>query len=321
VTAETVLVTGAAGFVGWHVCQRLVECGYAVRGLDNFDPFYDRDRKEANIEALQRSRAFRFLSGDVREAIDVLEALDGVSVVVHLAARPGVRPSLEAQDVYFDVNARGTRVLLTACREAGVRRFVLASSSSVYGRGAALPFHEDAPLGTATSPYAASKLAAETLVTAEQKAGLRAVILRLFSVYGPRMRPDLALVRFAEQLSTGRPITLLGDGRSVRDYTYAADAARAVGLGVQWTDGDTPAAEVLNVGSGRAVALDCLVARLTAVYGVSPVIERHPAHPADLPATCADTAKARSVLGFAADVELEDGIHEFVTWYEGAHGR
>jgi UDP-glucuronate 4-epimerase len=317
-----VVVTGAAGFVGWHVCRLLLDAGWAVVGLDDFDPFYARAVKESGLNILRRHPAFQFMELDVRQGQPVREALASAEAVVHLAARPGVRQSVGAAALYRSINEQGTACLLEACGVAGVRRIVLASSSSVYGWGAAVPFREDAPLGEPASPYAATKQAAERLVRRYARDGEgRAAIVRLFSVYGPRQRPDLALHRFAHRLAAGLPVPIYGDGSSRRDYTHAGDVARGILAALAWTVGGGPACEVFNLGSGEPVRLDLLVSELSRCLGVEGRLAPLGVHPADLPLTWADTAKARMQLGFEARVPIREGIADFVSWYEREHGR
>lgn len=317
-----ILVTGAAGFVGWHACRAFLDAGWAVFGVDNFDPFYPRSVKEAGLAVLRADPRFRFAEVDVRDRERLRPLLTDVDVVLHLAARPGVRQSLQAPEVYREINDAGTEALLETCRAVRIRRFVFASSSSVYGRGAALPFSEQAALGDPTSPYAASKQACEIHVrrfVGDIEA--RAAIVRLFSVYGPRQRPDLALHAFARRLRAGRPVQLLGDGSSQRDYTHTSDVARGILAAVGWTADREPACEVFNLGSGRPLRLDCLVSELARQFRVAARWEARPAHPADLPVTWADTSKARVVLGFEARMPVHDGIADFASWYEREHGR
>jgi UDP-glucuronate 4-epimerase len=315
-----VLVTGAAGFIGAQVCRELVAGGWAVRGLDNFDAFYDPRLKRRRAAALTARPGCEMMEGDVRDPAVLDRALDGVGAVVHLAARPGVRQSLHAPARYHAVNVGGTAALLEACGRAGIRRLVFASSSSVYGRGSAPPFREDGRLGQALSPYAATKREGERLVEAAAARGFRAAVLRLFSIYGPEQRPDLALHRFTAALAAGRPVVRLGDGGETRDYTHVRDAARAARAALDWTGARAPGSEAFNIGSGRPVRLDWFIAAVGRALGRTPVVRVRPAHPADLPATWADRGKAEAVLGWAPREDLEAGIAEFVAWYGEVYG-
>jgi UDP-glucuronate 4-epimerase len=317
----TVVVTGAAGFVGSHVAEALLAAGRRVLGVDSFDPFYDRAVKERTLAALRGVPGFTFRELDVRDP-GLPAALAGADAVVHLAARPGVRPSLRRAALFRDVNEGGTRAVLDACVAAGVRRVVFTSSASVYGRGVAAPFREDGPLGAPASPYAATKRAGEGMVEAYGRAGHgRAVVTRLFSVYGPRLRPDLALHVVARRLAAGKPVRVFGNGDARRDYTHVADAARGMVAALDWTEGSGPACATFNLGAGHPARLDWLVWEVARCLGVEVRLELCAPHPADLPLTWADIARARAVLGFEPRIPLAEGIPDFVAWFEREHGR
>ncbi len=313
---ERVLVTGAAGFIGGHTCRALLDAGHEVVGVDNFDPFYDRSLKEEVVRGLNARRGFSFLEGDVRDAALVEKALARIDVVVHLAARAGVRPSIQEPAVYASVNVEGTVCLLEASRRLGVRRFVFGSSSSVYGDATPVPFSEDAPAVSPISPYAATKRAAELIcrVYAELH-GLSVAALRFFTVYGPRQRPDLAIHRFTRLLTSGSPIHQYGDGSSERDYTHIDDILKGVLGGVRWTSAHDATYDVFNLGESKTVRLDDLITLIADALGIEPTIEREPAQPGDVRRTFADISKARRELGYAPNVAIEDGIADFVNWY------
>ncbi len=317
----TVLVTGAAGFIGSHLAESLVARGEEVVGLDNFDPFYPRAVKEANLAALARQPRFRLVEGDVRDAALVGSLLGPETVVVHLAARAGVRPSLEDPAAYASVNIEGTAVLLEAARRAGVRRFVFGSSSSVYGDSAPVPFNEDWPALLPISPYAATKRAGELLcATFAQLYGLRAMALRFFTVYGPRQRPDLAIHKFTRLIAEGRPLPFYGDGSTERDYTFIDDIVGGVLAAVDWTAAPGAALEIVNLGESRTTRLDALVTLIEAAVGKPARLERLPAQPGDVRRTCADVRKAVQLLGYRPSTPVEDGIPRFVRWFEETHG-
>jgi UDP-glucuronate 4-epimerase len=319
---RTVAVTGAVGFIGAHVCRGLLDLGLGVLGLDNFDPFYERSIKEEALAALSRSSTFRFLEGDIRDVGQVRQALEDADVVIHLAARAGVRPSLEDPALYASVNVVGTTTILEACRAAGVRRVVFGSSSSVYGDDSVPPFREDATAVRPVSPYAATKRAGELLCeTFAHLYGLRIAALRFFTVYGPRQRPDLAIHRFTRLLSEGRAIQRFGDGSAERDHTHVSDIVQGVIGAVQWTATDEPACEMFNLGESRTIRLDRLIELIASGLGVTPVIEPLPPQPGDVFRTFADIGKARAQLGYAPKVQIEDGIPEFIDWYRGWRGR
>ncbi len=322
-----ILVTGAAGFIGSHVCEALLARGDEVIGLDNFDPFYPRAVKERNLEALRQARGFRFVEADiVRQAAP----LEGVTAVVHLAARPGVGPSLEDPAGYMDVNVTGTARVLEAARRARVGRVVFGSSSSVYGDSTPAPFAETAPAAAPISPYAATKRAGELVAHAfAHLYGMRLACLRFFTVYGPRQRPDLAIHRFTDRIARGLPVRQHGDGSSERDYTYISDAVQGVVAAVDWTgDGGagaggpgTGTCEAFNIGGGGRVRLDRLLALIADALGRTPVVERVPDQPGDVHMTAADLRRSERALGYRPTVGIEEGIRQFVRWYEATHGR
>ncbi|HVO35573.1 MAG TPA: NAD-dependent epimerase/dehydratase family protein [Gemmatimonadales bacterium] len=316
-----VLLTGAAGFIGSHVAEGLVARGDEVVGLDNFDAFYPRAIKEANVAALRRGPRFRLVEGDIRDATAVAALVTPETVVVHLAARAGVRPSLEEPALYASVNIEGTAVLLEAARRAGARRVVFGSSSSVYGDTAPVPFSEDWPALLPISPYAATKRAGELLcATFAQLYDLRIIALRFFTVYGPRQRPDLAIHKFTRLIAAGQPVPFYGDGSSERDYTYIDDIVGGVIAAVDWTRGPQGALEIVNLGESRTTRLDALVALIARAVGKEARLERLPAQPGDVRRTCADVRKAARVLGYRPTTVVEDGIPRFVRWFEETHG-
>jgi UDP-glucuronate 4-epimerase len=319
-----VLLSGAAGFIGSHVAEGLVSRGDDVVGLDNFDAFYPRAIKEANLAALRRSPRFQLVEGDIRNRDLVAGLVKGCGAVVHLAARAGVRPSLEDPALYASVNVEGTATLLEAARRSGVRRFVFGSSSSVYGDTAPVPFSEQWPALDPISPYAATKRAGELLcATFAGLYGLRAIALRLFTVYGPRQRPDLAIHKFTRLITEGRPVPVYGDGSSERDYTYISDIVAGVLAALDWTDraGGAGALEIVNLGESRTTRLDALVGLISRTLGREARLDRLPAQPGDVRRTCADVRKATHLLGYRPATTVEEGVPRFVRWYEEVHGR
>ena len=314
------LVTGAAGFIGSHLCETLIKRGNAVTGVDNFDPFYARDVKERNLSGLRKLADFRFVEADV--ARDPLP-LDGIEAVLHLAAKPGVRPSLEDPGAYMEANVTATARLIDAARRIGITRIVFGSSSSVYGNATPAPFAEDKPAVSPISPYAASKRAGELLAHAfGHLYPLKIICLRFFTVYGPRQRPDLAIHKFTDLIARGRPIRMHGDGSSERDYTYITDCLDGILSALQWTAGAAPGTvETVNLGGGERVRLDRLIALIAETLRQEAHIERHPDQPGDVRLTDADLAHAGRVLGFKPRVGIEEGIRKFVAWYEEVHGR
>jgi len=314
------VVTGAAGFIGSHLCEALLARRHEVTGIDNFDAFYARAVKERNLEGLRRQRGFRFVEADV--ARDPLP-LDGIEAIFHLAAKPGVRPSLEDPGAYMEANVTATARLIDAARRVGLSRIVFGSSSSVYGNATPAPFAEDQPAVSPISPYAASKRAGELLAHAfAHLYPLKIICLRFFTVYGPRQRPDLAIHKFTDLIARGRPVRMHGDGSSERDYTYITDCLDGVLAALEWTAAAAPGTvETVNLGGGERVRLDRLIALIGTALGQEPRIERHPDQPGDVRLTDADLVHAGRVLGFKPRVGIEDGIRKFVAWYEEVHGR
>ena len=317
---QRVLLTGAAGFIGSHLSEALIRRGFEVVGVDNFDPFYAREVKERNLAGLLTIPEFRFVEADV--ARDPLP-LDGVAVVIHLAAKPGVRPSLEDPASYMEANVTGTARLIDAARRVGIKRIVFGSSSSVYGNATPAPFAEREPAVSPISPYAASKRAGELLAhTFAHLYPLQIICLRFFTVYGPRQRPDLAVHKFTDLIARGRPVRMQGDGSSERDYTYITDCVDGILAAVEWTATAKPGTvETVNLGGGERVRLDRLIALIAKALGREAQIERHPDQPGDVRLTDADLQHAGTVLGFRPQVGIEAGIRKFVDWYEEMHGR
>jgi UDP-glucuronate 4-epimerase len=310
-----VLVTGAAGFIGSTLADRLLAAGREVVGVDSFDPFYPEAHKLRNLEGALRQPRFRLERADIRDAAAMgrLFAEARPEAVVHLAALAGVRPSLDRPSEYADVNVTGTSVVLESAVRCGGPRVVFASSSSVYGERAAGPFRESDPVERPISPYAATKRAGELVAhTFHHAHGISVTCARIFTAYGPRQRPDLAIRRFAERMRRGEPIPILGDGSSLRDFTFVDDLVDGLERAI---DRDLGFA-ILNLGAGRQVALLEVVKLLEAELATPARLEWHPAQVGDVPRTWADTTLAREALGYAPRVPLEEGIRRFVRWLE-----
>lgn len=314
---STVLLTGAAGFIGSHVAPALLARGRRVVGLDNLDPYYDPALKRANAARSARDPGFTFVEGDIRDASLVARLLreHGCDSVVHLAAKAGVRPSIADPALYMDVNVTGTAILLDEARKSGIRTFVLASSSSVYGARGDAPFRESDPPAAAISPYACSKQAAETLGrTWSALHGMDVTALRFFNAYGPRQRPDMAIRKFSESIVAGRAIPFYGDGSMRRDHTYVADVAEGVVRALERAPGR--GWRVYNLGNSATVTLSELVAALERLWGRKAVLERLPHQEGDVPLTCADLTLSASELGFAPATPLDEGLRRFRAWME-----
>ncbi|HEY5915425.1 MAG TPA: SDR family NAD(P)-dependent oxidoreductase [Verrucomicrobiae bacterium] len=309
------LVTGGAGFIGSHVCERLLRAGHSVWALDDLNAFYDPQIKRRNIRDIQAlGRPFELVQGDLtdRDTVEGLVASVRFDQIIHLAARAGVRPSLEEPALYQRVNVEGTVNILEAARRHGVPKLILASSSSVYGINSKVPFSESDPIFNPISPYAASKLACEALGHVYHHVyGLDVVMLRFFTVYGPRQRPDLAIHKFARLIRDGKPIPVFGDGHTARDYTYIDDILE----GIIATTTREFGYEIFNLGESQTIALHRLVEVLESALGKKAVITRQPPQPGDVPLTCADIAKARNKLNYAPKFTLEQGIPSFVEWF------
>ncbi len=314
--SEVVLVTGAAGFIGSHLAERLLRLGYQVVGLDNFDDFYPPTIKWNNIRALEAEDGFRLEKGDIRDTslLTRIFSENGINVVMHLAARAGVRPSLEYPLLYQDVNISGTIKLLEASRTFGVRQFVFASSSSVYGLNGNAPFSEDSRVGYPISPYAASKAAAELFCrTYSHLYSLPTVVLRLFTVYGPRQRPEMAIHHFVTMIDRGDEVTLFGDG-TARDYTYIDDIISGLEAVLAHRE---EAFQIFNLGDGRPVSLSYLLRLIEDALGKKARIRNLTPPPGEVPITLADISKARAILGYEPKISIEDGIPLFTRWYLG----
>jgi UDP-glucuronate 4-epimerase len=308
---KRLLVTGGAGFIGSHVVRALLEQGDEVSIVDSFNEFYP-----ARLKRIALDPRARLYQQDIRDEVAMQKTFADAKpeVVVHLAALGGVRPSLERPAEYIDVNVRGTASVLEAARNAGVRRFLLGSSSSVYGAHAQAPFRESARVDAPESPYAASKVGAEILArTFHNLYQLETAALRFFTVYGPRQRPDLAIHKFARRMLAGQPIPFFGDGSTRRDYTWVDDIVQGVLAAC-----DVPLSwDVINLGGAQTTSLAELVALLEESLGVKAILDRKPPQPGDVPLTSADVRHAREVLGYAPRTPIREGIRKFAEWLLG----
>lgn len=317
------VITGGAGFIGSHLVGRLLEQGHRVTAIDNFDPFYDPEVKRRNIAAHLESERFRLIEADLLE----LDPADGTlrgefDLLVHLAARPGIPASIRDPVLYARVNVAGTAAVLELAHGLGIRRFLFASSSSVYGEGARIPFSEEDSAERPISPYAATKRAGELLCHAHHHIHrLSIVCLRLFTVYGSRQRPDLAIHKFARLMSAGEAIPVYGGGSTERDYTHIDDVLRGVEGAIKYTARHPEAFEIANLGAGHPVPLHRLIELLADALGVKPHIHPLPPREGDLPRTWADLRKARELFGYLPSVSLEEGIRRFAEWFRVERAR
>jgi UDP-glucuronate 4-epimerase len=317
-----VLVTGAAGFIGSHLVEALARRGDEVIGIDNFDPFYARATKERNLTEVGSHPGFCFHEQDMLDVGALRRELTAETVLVHLAAKAGVRPSLADPVGYARANLTGTAAVLEAARQAGVSRIVYGSSSSVYGDDTPVPFREDAVAVHPVSPYAATKRAGELLLSSVAAIyRFRVASLRFFTVYGPRQRPDLAIHAFTRKMVEGETITLFGDGTQSRDYTYSDDIVAGVIAAIGWTDTAPVGLEQFNLGGNRSVPTGAMVAEIAGALGIEPKIEWAPMQPGDVQRTAADLTKAGAALGYAPHTSFPEGIRRFVAWFRRVHGR
>lgn len=307
------LVTGGAGFIGSHLVDRLLEEGWRVTVVDNFDPFYEPALKEANVAPHLQHEGYTLHRLDIRDLPGLRRELtEGYDVIVHLAAKAGVRPSIEDPLTYQEVNVAGTQNMLEFARERGIQQFVFASSSSVYGVNPNVPWREDDHVLMPISPYASTKVSGELLGHVYSHLyGIRFIALRFFTVYGPRQRPDLAIHKFARLMLDGKPIPFYGDGTTRRDYTYIDDIVTGVRAAMDY---DATPYEVVNLGNNRTVSLAELVQQLERALGVEATIERLPNQPGDVPQTWADVDKPNRLFAYRPQTELSQGLNLFSKW-------
>jgi UDP-glucuronate 4-epimerase len=320
---KRVVLTGGAGFIGSHLAEALLRRGARLTIVDNLDDFYSQAWKRANLEDIRRVGNFDFVGQDICDIEGMKEAIAAArpDALIHLAARAGVRPSIEQPRLYERVNISGTVNLLEMCRELGVQQFVFGSSSSVYGASSRSPFSEDQVELRPISPYAATKLAGEMICyTYAHLYGLRVVCLRFFTVYGPRQRPDLAIHKFLALLEAGKRIPFFGDGSSGRDYTHVDDIVAGVIAALDYWPPSLGGApfEVFNLGNSHPVKLTELVSKLEQLTGREAVLDRQAFQPGDVPLTWANIGKANRLLGYRPATRLEEGLKAFIAWYRGA---
>jgi len=313
---KNILITGGAGFIGSHLVDRLLaEGGWRITVVDDFNDFYDPAIKRENVREWLENPNFKLVEADIRDQTALAEAFSETNFdcIVHLAARAGVRPSLKEPRLYVETNINGTLNLLELARGHQVKQFVFGSSSSVYGMNAKVPFSEDDPIFNPISPYAATKAAGELLGHSYAHLyDMRIVCLRFFTVYGARQRPDLAIHKFAKLISAGRPIPVFGDGTTRRDYTYIDDIIAGVRAAIDY---DQSNFEVINLGESRTVELRELISLIEKALDRNAEIDRQPPQPGDVPQTFADISKARRLLGYDPQTQIEEGVIRFVKWF------
>jgi UDP-glucuronate 4-epimerase len=308
-----ILVTGGAGFIGSHLVEKLLTAGHEVAILDDFNDFYNPRIKHENIIAVAKAVTIHHV--DLRDSASVRSLFhhEKFEAIAHLAARAGVRPSIQHPQLYYDTNVTGTLHLLEAARITGVERFIFASSSSVYGSSKTVPFSEDQQLTQTLSPYGATKIAGEFLCsTYSHLYKMRVVALRYFTVYGPRQRPDLAIHQFTRRMYAGQPIDQFGDGTTRRDYTYIDDIIQGTMAALDYSG---LLFDIFNLGESETIQLKDLISAIEDALGKKAKINRLPEQPGDMPLTCADISKARKLLGYNPTTRLKDGLPRFIDWF------
>ncbi len=316
---ECYLLTGCAGFIGSQLTDALLEQGKKVVGIDNFCDFYAPEIKRQNIAAAIQHPNFRLIECDIRnkEALQNIFQEETFAGVIHLAAMVGVRPSIDEAQLYNEVNIIGTLNVLEAMKASGVKKIVLASSSSVHGNNTKIPFSEEDKTDRAISPYAATKKAAEVIAhTYHHLYEMDALILRFFTVYGERQRPDLAIHKFAKRISKDLPISLYGDGSTERDYTYIADILDGILKSLDYLNTHTKVYEILNLGESKTIALLKMVKTIEKMLGQKAIINRKPKQPGDVERTYADITKAKKLIGYNPQTNFEEGVKRFVEWFQ-----
>lgn len=318
-----VLVTGSAGFIGSHLCETLLKSGHSVVGLDNMNQFYDPDLKKSNLVAIEHladslQKEFVFYQNDIRDQDQVAQILTEhkIELIVHLAAMAGVRPSFENPLLYSEVNVTGTLTLLEEARKAGIKKFVFASSSSVYGNNSKVPFSESDPVDSPVSPYAATKRSGELLCRVYQQVyGMSIACLRFFTVYGPRQRPDLAINKFAHLMMQGKKIPVYGDGSKSRDFTYIDDIILGVVGAIHWVqESQVPQCEIFNLGESQTTDVKALIAHLEKATDKPADIQYLPDIAGDVQTTFADITKSQRLLGYNPKIKVSEGIQKYVDW-------
>lgn len=313
------LVTGAAGFIGSSLSERLVKEGNKVIGIDNFCDFYDPQIKEKNIKEINLDFNFKLYRADIRDKakLDEIFESEKIDVVVHLAAMAGVRPSIENPILYQEVNCVGTQNILEAMKKNNITKLVMASSSSVYGNCKEVPFNEDMVVDFAISPYAATKKANEVMTHVYHKLfDMNVIMLRFFTVYGPKQRPDLAINKFTRLMLEGKSIPMFGDGTTSRDYTYITDIVDGIVRSTEYVLNNKNVYEILNLGNSSPVSLKEMIDAIGNALGVVPNIEKLPMQPGDVDRTFADVSKAKKIIGYEPKVSFDEGIKNFTKWYK-----
>lgn len=314
---KTILITGGAGFIGSTIAKKLLEIGEKVVVVDNFNDYYDPELKKENIRDFLENPNFEIYEADIRDVEGLAKVFNEnrIDIIIHLAAMAGVRPSIENPILYQDVNGMGTQNVLEQAKAHDVKKLVMASSSSVYGNCKEVPFREDMIVDYAISPYAATKKANEVMAHVYHSLyDMNIIMLRFFTVYGPKQRPDLAINKFTRMMMDGEEITMYGDGSTSRDYTYIDDIVDGVIRSCDYLDKNEDVYEIINLGSSNPISLRDMIATIGRVLGIEPIIKQMPMQPGDVDRTYADITKARKLLGYEPKTTFEEGIKKFVKW-------
>ena len=314
-----IMVTGCAGFIGSHLSEKLLKSGHQVIGVDNFDPFYDRQIKERNLSGFIGHPAFRFIEADLADFTELNKKLlhDQIDVIVHLAGKAGVRPSIENPQGYIRANITATQNILDLMESKGIKKLAFASSSSIYGNTKETPFHEEQDVNKPISPYAFTKKACELInFTYHALYGLDVINLRFFTVFGPRQRPDLAIHKFTKLILNGEEIPMFGDGNTSRDYTYYEDTVSGIEGAINYLQGHEQVYEIINLGNNQPVRLTDMIAAIEKACGIKANIKQLPMQPGDVDITFANIGKAKSLLGYDPQYSFEEGVKNFVDWYK-----
>jgi len=309
-----ILVTGAAGFIGSHVCEHFIETNHCVTGIDNFDDSYSAELKNLNLTKLYKDNKFQFQKIDIRDSKGLNSIFDSykIDIVIHLAAKAGVRPSMDSIAEYYDVNVNGTVSLLECMRSHGVKKMIFASSSSIYGNNKKVPFSETDTVDNPISPYAATKKSGELLCHVYSHLyEFDITCLRFFTVFGPRQRPDLAIHKFTRLIDIGKPVPFYGDGSTSRDYTYVDDIVNGIKCAVNYLNGY----RIYNIGESKVINLKSLVETIELILGKKAILNYLPMQQGDVDKTYADISKAKEEIGYDTKYDIEIGLREFIEWY------
>lgn len=313
---KTILITGCAGFIGSHLTESLLEQEYNVIGIDNFDAFYDRQIKHNNLKRSSNRSNFHFIEADICNKNTFIEIKQSIDVVIHIAAKAGVLPSINDATGYINTNIQGTNNILEFIKERKIKKMLFASSSSVYGNNKVVPFSEEHPVENLISPYAFTKRSCELMNHVYHHLyGIDIINLRFFTVYGPRQRPDLAIHKFVKLIDSGKEITMYGAGDTARDYTYINDTVSGIVSALSYLNNNDNVFEIINLGNNQPVKLIDLINTIYKAMDIKPNVKVLPMQPGDVDITFADISKAEKLLGYVPKTSINEGIRKFINWY------